>query len=373
LLGLVASLVLRCDDCVKYHLVESRAAGSSRKEIVEAMSIASWSAAPSSSRTCAARSSSSTTSSRARSPSAGTITRGRQTMRWRRDWPGDSSGSSAPSFEPITVECHVPDQARADQVGFIASSTSWTTWPVATLQVPGVLQVAGDARLQRPLTALGRPADRRARARPLQGGRHVPVRRVHEQAVGRTAPNGLRTRPLAGYSMVHDTRRHAPTRAAAIRTSSSGWVMRCLQLQRASRPAPFRGQENLGQHAAHRAAAELLDGRHGHLHHPVRRRPPSAARCGARGCRAPAATPPARARRPRHAARARAGERCQLRVVDDEHPATPGASRAAVPRAAARAPPRRRPAHNRWRSRAPRWCGRPACRRRRRHRTRRVE
>jgi len=39
LLGPVASLVLRCDDCVKYHLVESRAAGSSRKEIVEAMSI----------------------------------------------------------------------------------------------------------------------------------------------------------------------------------------------------------------------------------------------------------------------------------------------------------------------------------------------
>ena len=39
LLGLVASLVLRCDDCVKYHLVESRAAGSSRKEIVESMSI----------------------------------------------------------------------------------------------------------------------------------------------------------------------------------------------------------------------------------------------------------------------------------------------------------------------------------------------
>ena len=39
LLGLVASLVLRCDDCVKYHLVESHAAGLSRKEIVEAMSI----------------------------------------------------------------------------------------------------------------------------------------------------------------------------------------------------------------------------------------------------------------------------------------------------------------------------------------------
>jgi AhpD family alkylhydroperoxidase len=39
LLGLVASLVLRCDDCVKYHLVEARSAGSSRREIVEAMSI----------------------------------------------------------------------------------------------------------------------------------------------------------------------------------------------------------------------------------------------------------------------------------------------------------------------------------------------
>ena len=39
LLGLVASLVLRCDDCVKYHLVEARKAGNGRKEIVEAMSI----------------------------------------------------------------------------------------------------------------------------------------------------------------------------------------------------------------------------------------------------------------------------------------------------------------------------------------------
>lgn len=39
LLGLVASLVLRCDDCVKYHLAEARAAGSTRKEMVEAMSI----------------------------------------------------------------------------------------------------------------------------------------------------------------------------------------------------------------------------------------------------------------------------------------------------------------------------------------------
>lgn len=39
LLGLVASLVLRCDDCVKYHLAEARKAGNSRKEMVEAMSI----------------------------------------------------------------------------------------------------------------------------------------------------------------------------------------------------------------------------------------------------------------------------------------------------------------------------------------------
>jgi AhpD family alkylhydroperoxidase len=39
LLGLVASLVLRCDDCVKYHLGEARAAGLSRDEIVEAMSV----------------------------------------------------------------------------------------------------------------------------------------------------------------------------------------------------------------------------------------------------------------------------------------------------------------------------------------------
>lgn len=39
LLGLVSSLVLRCDDCVKYHLVEARASGNTRDEIVEAMSV----------------------------------------------------------------------------------------------------------------------------------------------------------------------------------------------------------------------------------------------------------------------------------------------------------------------------------------------
>ena len=39
LLGLVASLVLRCDDCVKYHLAEATKAGNSRDEIVDAMSV----------------------------------------------------------------------------------------------------------------------------------------------------------------------------------------------------------------------------------------------------------------------------------------------------------------------------------------------
>ncbi len=39
LLGLVASLVLRCDDCVRYHLGEAQTAGNSREEIIDAMSI----------------------------------------------------------------------------------------------------------------------------------------------------------------------------------------------------------------------------------------------------------------------------------------------------------------------------------------------
>jgi AhpD family alkylhydroperoxidase len=39
LLGLVASLVLRCDDCVAYHLAKCRETGSSRDEVMEAMSI----------------------------------------------------------------------------------------------------------------------------------------------------------------------------------------------------------------------------------------------------------------------------------------------------------------------------------------------
>jgi len=40
LLGLVASVVLRCDDCVKYHLGESVASGATAAEITEALGIA---------------------------------------------------------------------------------------------------------------------------------------------------------------------------------------------------------------------------------------------------------------------------------------------------------------------------------------------
>ena len=40
LLGLVASTVLRCDDCVKYHLETCYKEGLTKEEVVEAMSIA---------------------------------------------------------------------------------------------------------------------------------------------------------------------------------------------------------------------------------------------------------------------------------------------------------------------------------------------
>jgi AhpD family alkylhydroperoxidase len=40
LLGLVASLVLRCNDCVDYHLVQSVKAGWSEAEIVDALNVA---------------------------------------------------------------------------------------------------------------------------------------------------------------------------------------------------------------------------------------------------------------------------------------------------------------------------------------------
>jgi len=39
LLGLVSSLVLRCDDCVKYHLESSYKEGLNRDQVVEALSI----------------------------------------------------------------------------------------------------------------------------------------------------------------------------------------------------------------------------------------------------------------------------------------------------------------------------------------------
>lgn len=40
LMGLVASTVLRCDDCIAYHIIECKKAGVSEEEIIEALSIA---------------------------------------------------------------------------------------------------------------------------------------------------------------------------------------------------------------------------------------------------------------------------------------------------------------------------------------------
>ncbi|WP_010520097.1 carboxymuconolactone decarboxylase family protein [Croceivirga radicis] len=40
LLGLVASAVLRCDDCVKYHLESSKEHGASKEEVMETLGIA---------------------------------------------------------------------------------------------------------------------------------------------------------------------------------------------------------------------------------------------------------------------------------------------------------------------------------------------
>ena len=40
LLGLCASTVLRCNDCITYHLNQSQKAGASRKEIEESLAIA---------------------------------------------------------------------------------------------------------------------------------------------------------------------------------------------------------------------------------------------------------------------------------------------------------------------------------------------
>ncbi|MBT8280165.1 MAG: carboxymuconolactone decarboxylase family protein [Muriicola sp.] len=40
LLGLVASAVLRCDDCVKYHLESAQKAGANTEEVMETLGIA---------------------------------------------------------------------------------------------------------------------------------------------------------------------------------------------------------------------------------------------------------------------------------------------------------------------------------------------
>ncbi len=39
LLGLVASLVLRCDDCISYHIAQARESGLNNEQIFEAMSV----------------------------------------------------------------------------------------------------------------------------------------------------------------------------------------------------------------------------------------------------------------------------------------------------------------------------------------------
>lgn len=39
LLGLVASLVLRCDDCVSYHLIQATETGVTKEEVVEALAV----------------------------------------------------------------------------------------------------------------------------------------------------------------------------------------------------------------------------------------------------------------------------------------------------------------------------------------------
>jgi AhpD family alkylhydroperoxidase len=40
LIGLAASLVLRCDDCIAYHLIQAKEAGAGRAEIFETFSMA---------------------------------------------------------------------------------------------------------------------------------------------------------------------------------------------------------------------------------------------------------------------------------------------------------------------------------------------
>jgi len=55
LLGLVASMVLRCDDCISYHIAQCRDAASLATNSSRRSASVSSSAAPSSSRTCDVR------------------------------------------------------------------------------------------------------------------------------------------------------------------------------------------------------------------------------------------------------------------------------------------------------------------------------
>ena len=54
LCGLVASMVLRCDDCISYHVAQCKEAGVTRAEMFEAISVGLVVGVPSSFRTCAA-------------------------------------------------------------------------------------------------------------------------------------------------------------------------------------------------------------------------------------------------------------------------------------------------------------------------------
>src|SRR5438093_9323316 len=55
LMGLVASTVLRCNDCIAYHVLQAVKCGADQGEIVESLDVAWWSADRSPSRTCATR------------------------------------------------------------------------------------------------------------------------------------------------------------------------------------------------------------------------------------------------------------------------------------------------------------------------------
>ena len=74
LCGLVASMVLRCDDCISYTVPSARRPGSAATRCSRRYRSAWWWGGPSSSRTCAGRWTSSTSWSRARPRQRRTIT-----------------------------------------------------------------------------------------------------------------------------------------------------------------------------------------------------------------------------------------------------------------------------------------------------------